>query len=164
MRPSALCYILIVAVVAGTCSCQDCSFPTNGDLEQVIASVIRSGDSSPPPTVTVAEFHPVCLAFGQQQDRYRLVSVVVEYTCSGHANCPQDTAVEQIESECINGVWSNMVLGSVLDTRSVPPDASFSTTTRENCSFCLTAELANSIIGDTTDNVTHCVGECTILT
>ena len=151
---------LVVAVVAGICFCQDCSFPTNDDLEAVIVKVIRSGDSSDPPTVTVAEFHPVCLAFGQQEDHYRLVSVVVEYTCSGHVNCPSDTAVEQIESECDSGVWSNTVLGSTENTRSVTTDASFNTTTREDCSFCLTAELANNIISVTTDSVTHCVGEC----
>ena len=150
--------VLVVAVVAGICSCQDCSFPTNGDLEQVITDIIQFGDSSSIPTVTVARFHPVCLAFGQQQDRYRLVSVVVEYTCSGNTNCPSDTAVEQIESECINGAWSNIVQSSALDTRSVPPDASFNTTTRENCSFCLSPELADGM-GATTDTVTHCVGE-----
>ena len=152
--------VLVVAVVAGICSCQDCSFPTNDDLEEVIANVIRSGDSPTPPTVTVARFHPVCLAFGAQQDRYRLVSVVVEYTCSGNTNCLSGTAVEQIESECDSGVWSNTVQGSTENTRSVPPDASFNTTTREDCSFCLTAELANNIISVTTNNVTHCVGEC----
>ena len=110
-----------MAVVAGMCSCQqECSLPTNDDLEQVIVDIIRFGDSSSLPTVTVARFHPVCLAFGQQQDRYRLVSVVVEYTCSGDINCPSGTAVEEIESECDSGVWSNIVQGSVLDTRSVP--------------------------------------------
>ena len=152
--------VLLVVVVAGVCLCQDCSFPTNDDLEEVIVNIIRLGDSSSIPIVTIARFHPVCLAFGAQQDRYRLVSVVVEYTCSGHTNCPSGTAVEQIESECGSGIWSNTVLSSTDNTRSVPPDASFNTTTREDCSFCLTAELANNIIGVTTDNVTHCVGEC----
>ena len=144
-----------MAVVAGMCSRQqECSLPTNDDLEQVIVNIIGFGDSSSLPTVTVARFHPVCLAFGQQQDHYRLVSVVVEYTCSGHGNCPSGTAVEQIESECdsTSGVWSNTVQGSVLDTRS--PDVSFTTTTS---SFCLSTELASSL-GPTTDNVTHCVG------
>ena len=149
--------VLLLVVVAGICSCQECSFPTNDDLEQVIANIIQTGDSSTP-DVNVTRFHPVCLAFGVQQDHYRTVSVVVEYTCSGNANCPSGTAVEQIESECDSGIWSNIVLGSVLDTRSVPPDASFTTTTRKDCSFCLSPELASSI-GVTTNNVTHCIGE-----
>ena len=52
----------------------------------IVNNIIRFGDISSLPTVTVAMFHPVCPAFGQQQDHYRVVSVVVEYTCSGHAN------------------------------------------------------------------------------
>ena len=47
--------VLIVAVVAGMCSCQqECSLPSNDDLEQVIADIIRFGDSSSLPTITVA--------------------------------------------------------------------------------------------------------------
>ena len=147
--------VLLVAVVAGICSCQECSLPTNDDLEEVIANILQAPDIS---TVNVTRFHPVCLAFGQQQDLYRLVSVVVEYTCSGHTNCPSGTAVEQIESECDSGSWSNSVGGSTENTRSVPSDASFTTITREDCSFCFSPELA-SILGATTDSVTHCVGE-----
>ena len=150
--------VLLVVVVAGVCPCQDCSFPTNGDLEEVISEIIETGSSSTDAVVNVMRFHPVCLAFGAQQDRYRLVSVVVEYTCSGNTNCPSGTAVEQIESECDSGVWSNTVQGSVFDTRSVPPDANFTTTTREDCSFCLSPELASNL-GPTTDSVTHCVGK-----
>ena len=150
--------VLIVAVVAGLCSCQECSFPTNDDLEQVISEIIPTGDSPSTPDVNVMRFHPVCLAFGQQQDRYRLVSVVVEYTCSGSTNCPSGTAVEQIESECVSGVWSNEVEGNTDNTRSTTTEASFTTTTREDCSFCFSPELADTL-GPTTDSVTHCVGK-----
>ena len=63
---------LFMAVVAGLCSCQrECSFPTNDDLQEVIANIIMVGDSPAQPDVSVMRFHPVCLAFGQQQDRYR---------------------------------------------------------------------------------------------
>ena len=151
---------MLFVVVAGICSCQECSFPTNDDLEQVIANIIPTGDSSSTPDVNVMRFHPVCLAFGVQQDHYRLVSVVVEYTCSGNINCPSGTAVEQIESECDSGMWSSTVLGSVGNTRSVITEANFTTTTREDCSFCLSPELASSLRGITNVNhVTHCVGE-----
>ena len=159
--PSAIFYALFVALVAGICSSQqECLFPTNDDLVQVISEIFRTGDSPTPPTVTLLRFHPVCLAFGRQQDRYRLVSIVVEYTCSGNTNCPSGTVVEQIESQCNDGVWSNVVLGSTENTRLVTPDADFSTTTREDCSLCLSPELANSVVGVTTDNVTHCLGKC----
>ena len=155
---------LLMAVVAGLCSCQrECSFPTNDDLELVIARNIIVGDSPSPPTIIVIRFHPVCLAFGEQQDRYRVVSVVVEYTCSGNANCPSGTAVEQIESECINEVWSNSVLGSTDNVRSVFTEANFTTTTREDCSHCLSPELIEvNRFPITTDSVTHCSGKCII--
>ena len=152
-----------MAVVAGLCSCQrECSFPTNDDLEVVIARITMVGDSPSTPTVNVTRFHPVCLAFGEQQDRYRSVSVVVEYTCSGNANCPSGSAVEQIESGCIDEEWTNRVLGGT-DVRSVFTEANFTTTTREDCSHCFSPELAASIgAPDNIDSVTHCLGECII--
>ena len=158
--PSSVFQILLVAAVAGICSCQqDCALPTNDDLEDVIGQILTSGDSSPTPVINVTRFHPVCLAFSQEQGRYRYVSVVVEYTCTD-TNCPPGTAVEQIESQCsVGGMWSNSVQGSTENTRTVNPQASFSTTTREDCAFCLSPELAAGLA----DNVTHCVGKCIIL-
>ena len=155
---------LLMAVVAGLCSCQrECSFPTNDDLEVVIARITMVGDNPSSPTVNVMRFHPVCLAFGEQQDRYRLVSVVVEYTCSGNTNCPSGTAVEQIESECNSGEWYNSVLGNVDNVRSVFTEANFTTTTREDCSFCVSPELVEvNQISIPTDSVTHCLGKCII--
>ena len=154
---------LLMAVVAGLCSCQQqCLFPTNDDLELVIARIILVENSPSPPTINVIRFHPVCLAFGEQQDRYRSVSVVVEYTCSGNTNCPPGTVVEQIESECNGGVWSDTtMIGIVGNSRPVFNEANFTTTTREDCSVCLFQELEeeNPI---TIDSVTHCLGECII--
>ena len=150
--------VLVVATVVGICSCQKCILPTNGDLEDVIRNIIQNDDNSSTPTVYVMSFHPVCLAFDDVQDHYRAVSVLVEYRCTNNSNCPSGTVVEQIESECDNGVWSNVVLGSTEHTRSQPTEASFSTSTRENCSLCVSPELGvNTFL--TTDNVTHCVGE-----
>ena len=149
--------MLLVAAVAGMCSCQDCALPTNHDLEVVIEGILTSGDSPTPPVINVTSFHPVCLAFSQEQDRYRFVSVVVEYTCTGNT-CPSGTAVEQVESQCsVSGMWSNSVQGSTENTRTVNPQASFSTTTREDCAFCLSPERSGTL---STDDVTHCVGEC----
>ena len=147
-----------MAIVAGICSCQKCSLPTNNDLEEVIKDIIEVDDSSSTPNVNVTHFHPVCLAFDDVQDRYRAVSVLVEYTCSGHPNCPSGTVVEQIESECDNGVWSNVVRGSMDHTHSQTTEASFSTPTREDCSLCVSHELGASL-SLVTDSVTHCVGE-----
>ena len=115
-----------------------CSLPTNDDLEQVI---IRFGDNSSLPTVTV--YSDVSSSLSRILSTTR--SLPRRVSCGGvHMlwTCSSDTAVEQIESECNGEVWSNTMQGSVLDTRSVSPDASFTTTTREDCSFCLSPELA----------------------
>ena len=152
--------VLVVATVAGICSCQKCTLPTSRDLEDVIEDIIANDDGSPTPSVNVMSFHPVCLALDDVQDRYRAVSVIVEYTCSGNTRCPSGTAVEQIESECDNGVWSNVVQGSIEYTRSPTPEANFSTSTRQDCVLCVSPELdVASELSLSSDSVTHCVGE-----
>ena len=99
----------------------------------------------------------MCLAYSQERDRYRFVSVVVEYICTGHANCPSGTAVEQFDSQCSGGTWSHSVEGDVDNIRTVDPTANFSTTTKEDCAFCFSPALASNL-RLTTDTVTHCVG------
>ena len=160
MYEIVLAYKMVVgAVLAGMCSCQlqDCTYPTNDDLKDVIKLKSEYRDNSTAPTIDVITFHPVCLAFSEKQGFYRSVSVVVQYTCSGHANCPSTDAEEQIESDCINGRWSKNVLYFSLNTSSIATLANFSTTTREDCAFCLSPELANRF-SLATDTVTHCVG------
>ena len=154
--------LVLVALLAGTGYSQDgCMPPTTSDLEAVITAIIRTGDSATEPEITVSNFNVVCRAFAQQQDRLRIVSVVVEYTCTNNNNCPSGgTAVEQIESGCDSGSWTNTVFGSSepSEIRSQSPVATLSTTARDNCSVCLSTQLAGGQ-GITTDTVTHCVGE-----
>ena len=161
MKMSAAKLVLLTAVVVGTGYSQDgCSSPSTGDLENVIATIILAGDSAAPPQITLSDSNIVCRAFSQQQDLLRVVSVVVEYTCTGHSNCQSGTVVEQIESGCQSGSWSNTVFGSSEPTEivSVPNGTTFSTPAREDCSFCLSPQLAGGQM-ITTDPVTHCVGE-----
>ena len=68
--------------------------------------------------------------------------------------------MEQIESGCQDGSWSNIIFGSSDPTeiRSQSPQATLSTTGQENCSFCVSPRLATSQ-GVATDAVTHCIGE-----
>ena len=148
---------LIVVLTAGGVSGQvDCPEITEAALENVIGNNIPTGEGSSP-TVDVLNFHPVCLAYSQERDRYRFVSVVVEYTCTGNANCPSGTAVEQFDSQCNSGTWSHSVQGDVDNTRTENPTANLSTTTREDCAFCFSPALASNL-RLTTDPVTHCVG------
>lgn len=154
---------VLVAAIAGICSCQMCMLPDNDDMEEVIKQIILSSDSSATPTVNVMEVYPVCLALDDVKDHYRLVSVVVRYTCVGHSGCPSGTAEEQIETECTSGVWSNRVqsVTDSVNTRIQNPVANFSTTPRQSCSFCLSPTLVATLgTGLVTDDVTHCVGQC----
>ena len=152
--------VLVVAIVAGICSCQMCTLPTSGDLEDVIRDIIEESDSATTPNVDVMSIHPVCLALDDVQGRYRAVSVIVEYTCSGNTRCPSGTAVEQIESECDDGTWSYIVQSSPEFTRSPTPEANFSTSTRQDCVYCVSPELdVAAALSLSPDSVTHCVGE-----
>ena len=149
--------VTALIITMGVCNCQDCSYPTNEDLEDVIKELVPSADSPMTPNVNVMGFNPVCLAVSDEKDLYRHVSAVVEYTCSGNSNCPTGRSEEQIESECNIGVWSTNVLGFTEHTHSVTTNASLSTMTREDCAFCLSLELATRL-SLTADDVTHCVG------
>ncbi|CAI8041015.1 hypothetical protein GBAR_LOCUS22791, partial [Geodia barretti] len=149
--------LLVAVIMVGTSSQQHyCSYPSSTELESVIAAIIASGDAAAKPTITLLDFNPVCRSFTDRQDLLRGVSVVVQYTCSGHSSCRSGTAVEQIESGCESGQWSIRVEGSTSFTRSESTEASLSTTAREDCSACASPELTNTL-DITTDSVTHCV-------
>ena len=170
MHNAGILFVLVgVLVWTGYSQQQYCSPPTTSDLEGVISIIISSGDAAAPPTINLMSFNVVCRSFTDRRSLLRGVSAVVQYTCTGHSNCPSGTVVEQIESECgfgtdgVTVMWTNDVEGSTDPSliRSQPADATLSTTTREDCSACLSPQLANNV-GATTDSVTHCVGKCII--
>ena len=153
----------LVSLLVASVSCQelDCAFPTNSDIESIMVDAIQNSDSPAEPTITlIGDFHTVCLAFSEQKDRYRAISVLVQYTCVGSSRCPSGTVTEQFEAECSDNSneWTNNVLGSTVFTRTMSPSATTSTQRREDCSFCANPE---NIMGSgvTTDTETHCVGE-----
>ena len=156
----AIAAVLVAFSVSLASSQSHCAEPTISDLENVISLIILTGENPTIPTVNVLSSHPVCLAVSEQRDRYRLFSVVVQYTCDGHERCPGGTATEQIESECVNGVWRNAVLGIPENTRRTDPTANLATPTRRDCVFCLSHAFIAAIPGSTltTDDTTHCVG------
>ena len=149
---------VIVVLTAGNASSQiDCPEITEAELETVIKDSIPGHRDFGIPTVDVLDFHPVCLAYSQERNRYRFVSVVVEYTCTGNVDCPSGTAVEQFDSQCNGGTWSHSVQGDVDNTRTQNPTANFSTTAKEDCAFCFSPATAAGF-SFTSDTVTHCLG------
>ena len=162
MRLTALATLIVVLTAGGVSGQMDCPEITATALENVIMSSILTGDNPATPTVDVLDFHPVCLAYSQERDRYRYVSVVIEYTCTGNADCPSGTVVEQFDSQCNSGTWSHIVQGDADNIRTVSPIATLSTTTREDCAFCFSPNTASGL-AITTDTITHCVGKYIIL-
>ena len=153
-------YLAIVFLAVGIviCSGQDeCDPPTPSQLEDVISLIIRAGDNAAAPTVDLTDYNIVCRAFGEERDRLRIVSVVVEYTCTGHVNCQTVSGVEQIEAQCNGGIWTNDVAGSTDGVRTQMPQATL-TTDDDICASCLSPGRAVASGAGTSDIVTHCIG------
>ena len=153
-------YLAIVFLAVGIVICsgqEECDLPTPSQLEDVISLIIRAGDNAAAPTVDLTEYNFVCLAFGEERDRLRIVSVVVQYTCTGHVNCQTVSGVEQIEAECNEGDWTNVVEGSTADVRTQSPLATI-TTLSDVCASCLSPDRAEASGAGTSDIVTHCIG------
>ena len=157
-----LLVVALVSLLVASVSCQelDCAFPTNSDIESIIGDALQNADTPVEPTITlIGDFHTVCLAFSRQKDRYRGISVLVQYTCEDNSNCPSGTVTEQFEAECNdNNEWTHRVLGDTENIRTMSPTATNSTERREDCSFCASPEKVMGF-GVTTDTETHCIGE-----
>ena len=149
--------VIVALTMIGVSNSQNCSLPTNEDLENVIKLIITYAEETPAiPTVDMTDYHVVCLAFSDSRDLYRSVSVVVQYTCAGNSNSPMGEVVEQIECECKDQEWST-AQDSVEQSRLQDPLASLTTPAREDCAFCFSPILAERL-SLSTDEVTHCVG------
>ena len=137
----------------------DCAYPTTSDAASVVQNALLSGDAFSLPVVNIVAIRPLCLAYSRRQHRYRGVSILVRYTCTGSAACPRGEAVEQFESACQRGTWSYRIFGTTAHTRTARPRADFSTLLREDCAYCFSPELASSIgASGTPDPDNHCIG------
>ena len=146
MYHSELTVLFIVAYAAvGLCGFSQCPSPTRSQLESIIGLIIEDGSNSGTAVIELLNFHPVCRSFDRKQDLFRYMSLVVQYSCTGHVNCPSGTVTEQIEIGCGSGSWTNEILGRTFDLRSTTTDASFNTITRDDCAYCLSPELNGDI-------------------
>ena len=153
----------LVGLLVGSVRCQqlgNCPFPEAANITAIIGESLAAGDSTSTPTITLAgDFTLVCMAFGEQKDRLRAFSALVQYSCSGNSNCPGGTVIEQFEAECtMVQVWTNGVRNTAGLSRTESPMATASTTPREDCSFCASPAV-NVAVGlpRPPDEVTHCV-------
>ena len=124
---------------------QDCQYPNNEDIFDIISSSITEGIG--PLGIDIREFGVLCLSHGARRDRYRHASVLVEYSCEDISVCTSGAMVKQLVIACVENTWS-FVSSNVTSTA-----ANFSTELREDCSSC------SDVAGPQTDLVTNCVGK-----
>ena len=159
-------WLLIVAVTVVSVNCQiDCPmFNVNelgatdmltqgGLIGNAIAAV--SGDPSPV-SVQVHNSNIVCLRNGRTRDMYSMVSVIVNYTCTGApSECTGNPTLSQFEFECVTGpTWTASVSGSASNIITTPPNGTLSTPLRTDCGVCISP--ARSGFAAITNNEHHC--------
>ena len=101
-------YFIVASLAAGLApQCGFCCDYPVVCLESVIGRIFNStGDNPTTIRVGIIDLNPVCRAHGQDGERFREVSVTVQYTCNGSAECPSTNMTGQTECVC-NGEWYN---------------------------------------------------------
>ena len=133
------------------------NLPEQDTLEEVIADSINAGFTFfTPPIINIIDLNYVCVVSGTLRDTYRIVSVVVRYSCLGFL-CPAGTLLSQYDVSCNSeGMW---VDGLNQHFHRDIADADLATPNRTECSFCVAPNhplLAT--IALPYDDTTHCVG------
>ena len=144
-----LLFLLSVLVFSPSVQGQDCARITATDLgDTAVASGVGlladalTAAGGGPAMVQVLGINIVCEAQGSARDTYRSTSVVVQYM-----DMAAMTAMVQVESQCVGGIWGAAMLNMV-------PDADITTPTRTDCIICADPAVASGpIIGDS-----HCQG------
>ena len=159
--------LLIVAVTVVPVNCQvDCPMfnvselgatdmlTQGGLIGNALAAV--SGD----PSLVSVQVHNssiVCLRSGRTRDTYSMVSVIVNYTCTGAPSvCTGNPTLSQFEFECVTGLvsWAASVGGSASNIITTPPNGTLSTPLRTDCGVCISP--ARSGFAAITNNEHHC--------
>ena len=121
-------------------------------LEELIVEAIVRGRSEAV-TATIVRNHTVCLSVGDRRGTFSSISVLVNYTCSGSAQCPS-SAVEQFNFGCSSGGrWTRLQAGTSAFARDVTPLANFQTDERRDCRICFVQVTTPD---EEYDDVTHC--------
>ena len=135
-------------------------------LENLIRNSIAGSEGSSPPAslaVNVRKFNYVCLVSGVFRDTFKRLSVVVSYDCSGSTLCPSASPVSQFDFTCNSeGLWEDDIFGTSDFSRRDTADASLTTPSRTNCSFCIAPShpVLTFVAGISLpyDETTHCIG------
>ena len=146
---------VVALLLSDAAQCQqDCAYPTDEDLAEIIHSAITAGVPFPPVDIYVLNTTALCLSHSLERDRYRHASVLTEYSCNGLSTCSNLTVVEQFVIHCEESVWNSPANATNV---SMLPLGNFSTTQREDCTSCITSDMGE-MTGVIVDPVTNCVG------
>ena len=133
---------------------------TNGLIAR--SYVLQAGDNPQPPNVQLFVSNIVCLATGPTRERYRSVSLVANFSCSGAVcnNSNVASQVAQFHFECILGAWTASSQGSTDFLRTDSPVGTLSTALRRDCSLCIDPmQLPQQLV----DQSTHCLRKCILV-
>ena len=135
--------VLVLVFLVYLALCENCTYPNDDDLTDVIHSSITAGLFPPPQSIAILDSTVLCLSPSLERDRYRFATVLVEYySCVGLGTCPNVSTVEQLIIGCMERNWYLIFNASVV--------ANFSTELRQDCASC------------SADSVTGCLGEYTL--
>ena len=161
MSTSSIVFAFHFMVLLPSTLAQSCNRITAGDLgsssapssEGLVAEILALEEQQPDLQVQILRYNLVCESIADRPDRFRFLSVVVEYLRNG------STIQSQFEFSCgeiMPGVsmWKIMVSGSTEDTVTTPPDAALNTTLRRDCHQCLSPQRS----GSSANNPEHCLG------
>ncbi len=141
--------LLVLSVWANLSTCNHgCSITQSSELESLIATTFNNQTEPNNITIRLIKYTFVCIAQGAEQDTWRFVSLVANFTNNG------TNLISQFQFECVESNWTATVNGLTQYTRTDPPDASVNTSLRRDCALCIDprqAPLAN--------NSHHCLGE-----
>jgi len=118
--------------------------------------VNQAGDNPPRPNVQLFASNIVCLAAGRMRGRYRSVSVIANFSCSGSACDNNNIAwqIAQFHLECIAGTWAASVSGSADFLITESPVGNLSTMLRRDCTLCIEPQQQPQA---RVDEATHCL-------
>ena len=160
----ALALVFPTLAQEGNCNLRDL-FISN-TLETLIQLSITLGDNPTTPGIAVHTNHIVCLSVGPSIGYVSSISLLVDYTCTSSALCPNGSpygvrTTEQFDFGCTNQKkWSIGQYYNFEAPRHKNPIANFDTALRKDCAACFTQHPSVSRYSYLPfDQVTHCVSK-----
>ena len=162
----ALALIFPTLAQSGNCNLSDL-FKHN-TLETLIQTSLVTGDNPTAPSITVHGNHTVCLSVGPSIGKVSSISLLIDYNCTGSAQCPGEKSdggrsTEQFDFGCTSqNKWSVNQFSNFQASRDKTPIANFETALRTDCAACFTQHPSFNGSLLPFDQVTHCVSKSTV--